>query len=47
MNEKKITRVYSIILDFEIKWKNVILGFYLEQNTKISLFNTIISFFAL
>ena len=35
-----------IAMNFEIKWKNAILGFYLEDNRKISLFNTIIWFVA-
>ena len=36
----------SIILDFVIQWKHIILGFFYESNNKITFFNELISFIA-
>ena len=45
-NIRTIWHKLSMVMNFDIKWKNVLLGFYHEENRKISLFNTILSFVA-
>ena len=43
-NVKNIWTIVSAVLNIDIKWKHIVLGFYSEQNIKICLLNNIISF---
>ena len=36
----------SAILNFDVKWRHIIVGFYLEENSKVALYNTLLSFIA-
>ena len=43
-NVQNIWFVQGNIYGFSIRWKHVVVGFYLEENTKIKILNFIISF---
>ena len=45
-NVKNIWLIIGNILGFTIQWKHVVVGFFLENNEKIHLFNNMISFVA-
>ena len=46
-NVQKTWQLLSIIMKVTIKWKDILIGFYHENNKKIHLLNNIISFIAL
>ena len=45
-NVKQIWNLLSKVLNFEITWKHIVLGFYHEKNKKSYMLNNIISYTA-
>ena len=45
-NVRNIWSILSRLFGFKIQWKHVVVGFYLEDNSKIEVLNTTISFVA-
>lgn len=45
-NVKCMWECLSSVLKYSIQWKHIVLGFYLETNTKVSFYNTIMSYSA-
>ena len=43
---KSIWFEVSAILNFDVKWRHIIFGFYLEENSKVVFYNTLLSFIA-
>ena len=46
-NVREIWNILCIVMNFEIKWKHIVIGFYHEDNIKVKTFNNLISFTAL
>ena len=40
-------KLLGIVMNFEIKWKHIVIGFYHEDNIKVKTLNNLISFTAL
>ena len=45
-NERKIRNIIETVLNFDIQWKHILIGFCLEFNDKVNLLNKLISFIA-
>ena len=39
-----VWNMLSLVLNFEVQWKHVILGGFFEQNSKLCFINTVLSF---
>ena len=46
VNIQNIWKILSVAIRFDIQWKHIVIGFCLENNEKVSIFNSIISFIA-
>ena len=46
LNIQNIWKILSAAIRFDIQWKHIVIGFCLEYNEKVSIFNNIISFIA-
>ena len=46
VNIQNIWKILSAAIRFDIQWKHIVIGFFLEYNEKVSIFNNIISFIA-
>ena len=46
VNIQNIWKILSAAIRFDIQWKHIVIGFCLEYNEKVSIFNNIISFIA-
>ena len=45
-NIQNIWKIIGSVLNFEIQWKHIVIGFCLEFNDKVSMLNNLISFIA-
>ena len=45
-NVQNIWKILGVIINFDIQWKHVVIGFCLESNEKVSILNNILSFIA-
>ena len=45
-NVKNIWTILGFILNFEVQWKHVLVGFYYEKSEKVSMLNNLISYVA-
>ena len=45
-NVAQIWKIVSASLNFDVSWKHIILGFYLENNKKVRTQNNLISYIA-
>ena len=45
-NVKNIWTIVGFILNFEVQWKHVLVGFYYEKSDKVSMLNNLISYVA-
>ena len=45
-NVQNIWKILGVIINFDIQWKHVVIGFCLESNEKVSILNNIMSFIA-
>ncbi|XP_062574193.1 uncharacterized protein LOC134236030 [Saccostrea cucullata] len=45
-NVKGVWQKLNIVMNYDVQWKHIVVGFYLETNSRIRFYNTIISYLA-